>query len=105
MFNHVLKLIPKIESVSNLGVTFEAEGTPRLVFCNVQSVTMAENFQGVTAGFKPVLRAALADRLDYRGEKLCEYEGVRYEIYRTYWSGTTHGLELYLQERAGVTGG
>ena len=105
MFNQVLYLIPVEEKATGLGVLKRTEKPKRQVFCDVQSVSMSENFAGKTAGFKPELRAKLADRLDYQGENLCEFMGVRYEIYRTYYGPMTNGIELYLQKRAGASDG
>ena len=38
---------------------------------------------------------------DYQKEELCEYDGVRYGIYRTYKRDADH-IELYLERKAGV---
>lgn len=105
MYNQILTLIGSKTSTTGLGVQITKGGARRQVFCEISSVSASENFGGVQAGFKPVLRAKLADRLDYGGEELCEYEGTAYEIYRTYATGNTGGIELYLQRRAGVTSG
>ena len=104
MYNQILTLIQTDRRESNLGVLIDKPAQRRNVFCSISSVRATENFAGVQAGFKPVLRAKLADRIDYQGESMCEYDGVGYEIYRTYYTGDQHGIELYLQRRAGKNG-
>lgn len=98
-----LKLIAETETVTGPGVIKTTPGTGRNVFCAVGSVSASENFNGVTAGFRPSKKAVLRDSRDYAGERLCELNGEKYEIYRTYLTNNG-GIELYLQRRAGVSG-
>ena len=39
---------------------------------------------------------------EYNGQQICEYNGNRYAIYRTYHTEGTDYLELYVQREAGV---
>jgi hypothetical protein len=39
---------------------------------------------------------------DYAGERIVEYNGVRYAVYRVY-QATTDTMELYVQKEVGVS--
>jgi SPP1 family predicted phage head-tail adaptor len=73
------------------------------VFCDVTSVSRAEWYDAGRNGFNPDFRFVI-NRYDYSGETECEYQGVRYAIYRTYF-GRTDDLELYVERQAGVQNG
>ena len=73
--------------------------TRNTVFCDVASVTASEFFQGGQNGLKPDLRFTMF-RYDYNDETVCEYNGKRYSIYRTYY-GRNDLIELYVQRKKG----
>lgn len=56
----------------------------RTVFCEVSSVGRNEFYQAMKNDLKPSFVFVLADEAEYKGEKICEYEGTRYRIIRTY---------------------
>ena len=70
--------------------------------CTVLSVSRTEWAAAQQASLSPaaVLHVFFAD---YNGEKIAEFEGKRYEIYRTYNAGDY--TELYLGERVGELNG
>lgn len=72
----------------------------RDVFVNVQSVTRQEFFDAGQAGLQPQYVFVMFGP-DYEGEKVVEYKGKRYSVYRTY-ARKDDNLELYVEERAGV---
>lgn len=72
----------------------------RDVFCNVQSVSQSEWFQGGQNGLNPEYKVTMFAP-DYEGEKLVEFNGVRYGIYRTYVR-QDELLELYLERKTGA---
>ena len=76
--------------------------TKREVFCGFRSIGMAEFYSANSTDYRPELKLVLADYLDYDGETLADYNGVRYRILRTYRAGQE--LELTLQ-RAPVEDG
>lgn len=76
--------------------------TTRTVFCGVRSVGQQEFYQASATDFHPELKLILADYLDYQGERLVEYNGIRYRVIRTYRAGQE--LELTV-ERAPVEDG
>ena len=50
-------------------------------------------------GLNPELKVILAHDFEYDGERLCELDGVKYEILRTYIT-ETDGIALTLQRVA-----
>ena len=74
--------------------------TKRDVFCNVSSITRNEWFEAAKSGFQPQLRITML-RYDYQNERIVEFKGVRYAVYRTYES-QKELIELYLEDPAGV---
>lgn len=78
----------------------DRDAVRRKVLCDKKNISASEFFAADKAGgVKPryVLRIRT---FEFRGEKLCEFENVRYSIYRTY--STDDGItELYLTPRAG----
>lgn len=69
------------------------------IYCNVASVTRSEWFEGGRSGLNPEYRMTMFAP-DYSGQKLIEYNGVNYSIYRTYY-GRNDTLELYVERRQG----
>lgn len=78
----VITLISVTKTQNDYGV-WEFTPTRKDVFCQVQSVTRAEFFEGGRNGLNPsfVFRVFVGD---YDGETICEYQGKQYSIYRTY---------------------
>lgn len=73
--------------------------TKRKIYCNVSSVSMSEWFEGGRNGLNPELRLTMFSG-DYDGEKLIEYNGTEYSIYRTYLA-RNDSIELYVERRGG----
>lgn len=69
------------------------------VFANVRSVTFSEFFDGGRNGLNPDLIFTIFSG-DYSGEKIVEYKGIRYTVYRTYM-GRNDTLELSVERRVG----
>lgn len=72
------------ESPAAHGIFESYEEPRRKVFCEVQSVGYNEFYRAKENGLEPTFRFILADTREYQGEKICEYEGNRYRIVRTY---------------------
>ncbi len=80
---------------------WKAVETKRKVFANVKSVTSAEFFSAGQIGLSPEFRFTMFGP-DYAGERIVEYNGVRYAVYRVY-QATTDTMELYVQKEVGVS--
>ena len=74
--------------------------TTRQVYCKVTSANRAEFFEARQTGLTPEF-VFTTQPTNYAGEKVLEYEGVRYSIYRTYRRGADE-LELYAQIQVGA---
>lgn len=72
------------------------------VLCEVLNIGQKEFYSAHSTDFHPELKIKIADYLDYDGQKLVDYEGVRYRVIRTYRVGTA--LEITL-ERASAEDG
>lgn len=79
-------------------------GTPteRDVFCQVDSVTASEYFEGGRNGLNPEYRFRIFYG-DYNGERLLRFHGKTYAVYRTF-IGRSDTLELYAEREGGVNG-
>lgn len=82
------------------GVGIDPEETRRTVFCTVKSIGMQEAYQAMGQGLNPELKVILAHDFEYDDEPLCELDGKRYRILRTYIT-ETDGIELILQRVTG----
>ena len=78
------------------GVGTEPTESTRDVYCTVRSIGQQEAYLAMGQGLNPELKVILAHDFEYEGEGLCELDGVRYEILRTYIT-ETDGIELTLQ--------
>ena len=81
------------------GVGTEPTETKRTVYCTVKSIGQQEAYLAMGQGLNPELKVILAHDFEYEGERLCEMDGVRYDIMRTY-ATETDGIELVLQRAA-----
>lgn len=82
-----------------VGVGTEPSEEKRTVPCTVKSIGQQEAYLAMGQGLNPELKVILAHDFEYEGERLCEMDGVRYDILRTYVT-ETDGIELTLQRVA-----
>lgn len=92
-------LITRTHTRDNDGVLRPTE-TETQVYCDVQSVSASEWFEGGRSGLNPELRFTMFSG-DYLGQDIVRYNGVRYAVYRTY-KARTDTIELYVQKEGGV---
>ena len=95
----VIILITDVYSADSIGQMVSTASTSQ-VFCNVQSVSQSEWFQGGQNGLKPEYKVTMFAP-DYSGQQEVEYKGIKYGIYRTYLR-QDELLELYLERKTGV---
>lgn len=71
------------------------------IFAQVGSVSRNEFFSAGRQGMRPeyVFSVFMGE---YADQQICEYNGTRYAIYRTYHPEGTDYLELYVQRETGV---
>lgn len=67
------------------------------VFCDMQSVKETEFFRAAENGVN-ALYTAVIHSYEYSGEKIVEYQGVEYSVYRSYEKKDKEVVELTLAE-------
>lgn len=97
-----IKLLATQKSQNDYGVWEETQ-TSRDVFCQVESVTRAEFFEGGRNGLNPEFRMSMFSG-DYNGERLLMYNGNTYSIYRTFIAKNDI-IELYVERKGGTNVG
>ena len=96
-----ITLIRETKEQDDFGVWRISE-TETTVFCQVDSVTRDEFFEGGRNGLNPAYRFTLF-YADYNDERTVEYKGKRYGVYRTYHARTDI-IELYAERKGGTNG-
>ena len=95
----VIKLISMNRTQDEYG-RWVATPTAKEVFCQVDSITRAEFFDGGRNGLNPELKFTMFFG-DYNGESVVEYAGNTYSVYRTYLRRTDI-IELYVERKGGT---
>jgi len=65
------------------------------VFVSVASVRMSEFYASANTDFKPEIVFKLSDSRDYNGERFCVFNGIQYEIIRTFDPMNGNDFEIY----------
>lgn len=104
MTDAAIRLIePEARYQDGKGIWHARGENSREIFARVKSVGRSEFFAGGQAGFRPEYCFTVFPG-EYQGEAVCEYDGTRYAIYRTYQVPGTDDLELYAKLEVGVHG-
>lgn len=105
MVDTTIKLITDAEQYQDdYGIWRTREQTKREIYARVSSIDRREFFSAGESGFKPEYKFTVF-MAEYHGEALCEYEDKTYAIYRSYHVPGTDDLELYVQQKVGVSNG
>ena len=96
--SEVITLVGSTKTQNAFGV-WEETKTLTDVFCQVDSVTRAEFFEGGRNGLNPQFRFTMFFG-DYEGERTVIYKGNPYSVYRTY-QGRNDTIELYVERKGG----
>ncbi len=99
-------VVELISETSEVDEDFNAVGRTeaRRVFCRVRSVSRAEFYAAGQAGLSPSLVLEVFYG-EYAGERIALFHGKEYVIYRTYRDIESDTIELYLEDKVGVTDG
>lgn len=73
----------------------------REVFVQPRGVYSSEFYDAAQLGLKPSITLVMANRADYKGEKVLEYEGLYYNVIRVDWNAQRDAMSLICEERAG----
>lgn len=95
----ILKGEPRttFDEYGNEIVTYDEQS----VYVKPRSVYASEFYAAAQIGLHPSIVLEMGNRADYRGEKLCDYEGKTYEVVRADWKNGREGISLTLAERTG----
>jgi len=99
--SEVITLVAVTREQNDFGVWEDREST-RDVFCQVDSVSRSEFFDGGRNGLNPEFRFTMFFG-DYEGETIVIYKGKSYSVYRTYHA-RTDTIELYVERKGGTNG-
>ena len=99
--SEVITLLTATKTQDDYGVWHEQLNS-RNVFCQVNSVTHTEFFEGGRSGLNPEYRITMFFG-DYNDEKLLTYKGKTYSVYRTD-IGKNDTIELYVERKGGSNG-
>lgn len=97
-----LTLITPVMAADAYGIPQESTENRRTVMARVESVTRSEFFEAGRNGLNPEFKFTMF-QYDYQGEKVVEYNGQQYTVYRTYM-GRNDELELYVEQRGATNG-
>ena len=102
MLDAVITLVgPPTRTQGSDGVWRTTAATRTDVFARVSSVTRSEFAAAGQQGMRPEYVFSVFSG-EYAGQGECEYNGVRYAVYRTYQVPGTDYMELYARREAGV---
>ena len=98
----VAYLITPIYRKGNLNQDIREGEIKDMIYCTEESVSRSEFFEAGRSGFNPQT-VITTPAINYSGQPECEYNGVRFSVYRTYYKKEADEIELYLEIKAGVT--
>lgn len=76
--------------------------TSRMVYVQPRSVYNSEFYNASILGLHPSITLTLANREDYEGEKMVEFEGKVYSVIRADWRAQRDSIDLILEEKTNV---
>lgn len=91
-------LISEVETTDEIGQPTTSESTTELI-AEVRSVSQSEFMQGNQDGISPAF-VFIISIFGYSGQKILQYNGDRYSIYRTY-QADDNIIELYAEQEIG----
>lgn len=94
----VAYLVTETYTQDDFGI-YQTRRELRKVYVNVSSVYANEWFEGGRNGLNPQYRFTMFS-FDYLGEKIIEYDGTQYAIYRTFIKNRDE-IELYAELKMG----
>lgn len=86
-------------------VSYDAYGNEILTYTDRQvsalprGVYNAEFYNAAQAGLHPSITFEIANRADFEGEKLLEWEGTLYNVIRADWTAQRDKISLVCEER------
>lgn len=103
MFDNEIKLINRTPAGRDRRGQVIYNETSRATLCEVVPVSRDEYFRGSENGISPEFEFKI-NPIEYNREKIVEFEGRRYSIYRTYQTSPDE-LEIYAEFVPGLSSG
>lgn len=75
--------------------------TDKTVYVQPRGVFNSEFYNAAQLGLHPSVTFQMANKADYSGEKLIEWEGTQYNVIRVDWNAQRDGISLICEERVG----
>lgn len=97
-YDHELTLVSQTYTEDEIGNQIPVEER-KTILCGLKSITRGEFYNAALAGLKPEITFVIHG-YEYNGEKKLEFEGIRYNIIRTY-SSNFEELELTCEKVVG----
>lgn len=97
----IVNLVSISTSKNAFGEDIDAEVQTQ-VFASINDVGRAEFFRAAELALAPQFIARTA-AINYSGQRILDFNGQRYAIYRTYLDGDD--VELYCEKKAGLKDG
>ena len=73
--------------------------TNRTVYVMPRGVYSSEFYNAAQTGLKPSITFEIANRADYNGERLIEWNGAEYNVIRVDWTAQRDKIALICEER------
>ncbi len=73
--------------------------TDRSVYVMPRSVYQSEFYNASQSGLHPSITFVIANRADYNGERLIEWQNKLYNVIRADWNGQRDAISLICEER------
>lgn len=75
--------------------------TETKVYVQPRGVYASEFYNAAQLGMKPSITFEMANRADYDGQKIIEFEGKDYDVIRVDWNAQRDKISLVCEERVG----
>lgn len=69
------------------------------IYVMPRGVYNSEFYNAAQLGLHPTITFEIANREDYHGQKIIEFEGVEYSVIRTDWNAQRDKISLICEER------
>lgn len=102
MYDNIAYLLKYGEKTYDAYLNEHIDSTRRMVYVQPKSVYNSEFYNAQIIGLHPSITLTLANREDYEGEKLVEFEGKTYNVIRADWKAQRDSITLVLEEQTNV---
>lgn len=93
MYNEIIYLLSTKNGKNDVGDRLEVL-EKKMRFAKIKSIGQNEFYQAQAQDLKPEIKFALADVLDYEGQKEIVYNNFRYKVLRTFKNENTNEIEI-----------